>query len=262
MIAPPCREAHPASGAAPDSRPGRCLGVRRGKRVIRPPTPPARHALAALALLAALAGGCARPPERPIDGTRPLEGARPASAAGSSVQAGPPPTLAPAASLRTTPTPAPTAAPPLPSPSPVASGPAASPSVYPIISNFQPAPGASLPVGNVVVGARVTTSTDLVDLVVFLNDEPIPQDVSRRSDRVRSVSLVRTLAAGAYEVRIQARDQLGQLGGYRWQFNVGSGTRQVGATPPPRAPNTLPTVGPPSAPPPIRTAAPSPATGR
>ena len=228
--------------------------------MIESPVSSARYLVAALGLVALLAGGCARPPERPLDGARPLEGARPGSTGGASAQAGPPPTLASAASLRTTPTPAPTATLPLPSPLPVAGAASPSPSVYPIVSNFQPAPGASLPAGDVVVGARVTTSTELVELVVFLNDEPIPQDLSRPSERVRGVSLVRTLAAGAYEVRIQARDRLGQLGEYRWQFNVGDGSRRAGATPPPRAPNALPTVGPPTVPTPSRTAAPSPTT--
>ena len=177
------------------------------------------------------------------------------AAAGSSARSGPPPTLAPAAALLTTPTPGPA---PTAAASPVAAVPSPSPSIYPIISNLQPAPGATLPVGDVVIGARVTTAIDLVDLVLILNDEPVPQDVSRPNERVKSVSMVRSLAAGTYDVRIQARDQQGQLGGYRWQFTVGAGGRQAGPTAPPRPTIAVPTVGPPSTPALFRTPLPSP----
>lgn len=208
--------------------------------------------MVATALLLAACDRTGPPPERP------REGARPAIAAGSSARSGPPPTLAPAAALRITPTPMPAPTVASPSPvaglSPVATGPSPSPSIYPIISNLQPAPGATLPVGDVVIGARVTTSMDLVDLVLILNDEAVPQDVSRPNERVKTVSMVRSLAAGTYDVRVQARDQQGQLGGYRWQFTVGSGRRQAGATPPPRPTSSLPTI---AVPPAVAPAAPS-----
>ena len=140
----------------------------------------------------------------------------------------------------------------------MAAGPSPSPSIYPIISNLQPAPGATLPIGDVVIGARVTTSTDLSDLVLTLNDEVVPQDVSRPGERVKAVSMVRSLAAGTYEVRVQARDQQGQVGGYRWQFTVGSGARRAGATPLPRPTLAVPTIGPPARPALFRTPLPSP----
>jgi hypothetical protein len=140
----------------------------------------------------------------------------------------------------------------------VAAGPSPSPSIYPIISNLQPAPGATLPIGDVVIGARVTTAMDLVELVLSLNDEPVPHDVSRPGERVKTVSMVRSLAAGTYDVRVQARDQQGQVGGYRWQFTVGAGGRQAGAGVPPRPTMAVPTVGPPVAPALFRTPLPSP----
>jgi hypothetical protein len=84
----------------------------------------------------------------------------------------------------------------------------------------------------------------LVELVLTLNDEAVPQDVSRPSERVKTVSMVRSLAAGTYEVRVQARDRQGQLGGYRWQFTVGGGARQTGGAA--RPTSAIPTVGPPA----------------
>ena len=203
-------------------------------------------------------GACDRAGRPPVVATgRPLEGARPVAAAGSSAQSGPPPTLAAAAALRFTPTPAPSQT-TVPSPAAVATGPSPSPSIYPIFSNLQPAPGATLPVGDVVIGARVTTSLDLVDLVMSLNDEVVPQDVSRPGERVKCVSMVRSLAAGTYEVRIQARDREGQLGEYRWQFTVGSGTRREGGSGPSRPTIAVPTVGPPATPALVRTPLPTP----
>ena len=242
MIAPPLRAVR---AAAPACRPNLwcCPGGRRGYRV--KPFPRLSSSRVVAVPLAATLLLCACDLTVRPTGERPREGARPAAAA--AVQSGPPPTLAPAAALRVTPAPA-LVQPPTPSPVAAAAGPSPSPSIYPIFSNLQPAPGATLPVGDVVIGARVTTSVDLVDLVLYLNDEPVPQDVSRPGERVKSVSIVRRLAAGIHDVRVQARDQQGQLGGYRWQFTVGSAGRRAGATPPPRPTIAVPTVGPPAAP--------------
>jgi hypothetical protein len=185
--------------------------------------------------------GCGTPP--PI--TRPREGAPPI-AGGTPVRlesALPPPTLAAAGALASTATP--TAAPePPPSPSPeppVAASPVSSPGVSPIISGLQPAPGSNLPAGDVVIGARVTGSSDLVDVTAFVDGEPVPVDLEGPAIRVKTVSFVRTFGGGTHEIRIQARDQHGQLGGYRWQFSVGA-PRQPVAPPTSRAPTATPAV--------------------
>lgn len=194
-----------------------------------------RHAVLATLLLGAAA--CApRPVERPREGAPPIVGGTPVRLENLA-----PPTLAPAANLVATATPtAEPPAPPSPSPLPVAASPAASPGLYPIISGLQPAPGASLPPGDVVIGARVTGSSDLVDIVAYLDGEPITIDVGGPEVRVKTISLVRTLAAGTHEVRIQARDAHGQLGGYRWQFTVGAGRSA------PAAPTARPTAASPT----------------
>lgn len=121
-------------------------------------------------------------------------------------------------------------APPSPSPGSIAApSPASSPGVAPIISGLQPAPGANLPAGDVVIGARVSGTGDLTDLMAYVDGEAVPIEVGGPSIRVKTVSFVRTFASGTHEVRIQARDEHGQLGGYRWQFSVGAGRQPVTA---------------------------------
>ncbi|MGE3269860.1 MAG: hypothetical protein AB7P40_14000 [Chloroflexota bacterium] len=171
-----------------------------------------------VALMLTLLVACEqRPVERPLEGARPVVG-------GTSVRLENivPPTLAPALSLVSTqtPTPAQEAA---PSPSPgLVANPASSPGIAPIISGLLPAPGAMVPAGDVVVAARVTGSSKLVDIMAIIDDEPVPIDLGAREVWVKALSLVRTFAVGTHEIRIQARDERGQIGGYRWQFNVGS----------------------------------------
>lgn len=153
----------------------------------------------------------------------------------------PPPTLAAAAALVATPTPSPD---PLGSPQ-IAASPVGSPGLYPIISNLQPAPGASLPAGDVVIGARVSGSSDLTDVIAFVDSEQVQIDLGTPAPRVKVISLIRTLSVGSHEIRIQARDQHGQSGGYRWQFTVGQG-RQLTPVPtnpplPTRTPLPVPT---------------------
>ena len=122
--------------------------------------------------------------------------------------------------------------------SPRAASPAASPGLYPIIGSLLPAPGATLPPGDIVIGARITGSSNLVDIVAYVDGEAFPIEVGGPSIRVKTVNLVRTLGVGPHEVRIQARDDRGQLGGYRWQFMVGSGR----SAPTPNAQPTVPSV--------------------
>ncbi len=174
----------------------------------------------------------------PVD--RPREGAPPGATAAEARDAGVPPTLAPAANLVTTQTPRPETAPPL---SPIAS-PAGSPGLYPIISQIRPAPGAELPPGDVTIGARVTGSSPLVDVQAFVDGEPQPAPIGNPPTTTVAVNMVRQLGVGTHEVRIQARDDRGQVGGYRWQFVVG--TREPVPTPTRAAPPTaraLPTFG-------------------
>jgi hypothetical protein len=154
-----------------------------------------------------------------------------------------PPTLSAGSSLLQTATPTVMLGPP-PSPSPgIAASPApsGSPGLSPIISGLQPAPGATLPAGDVVISARVSGSTDLVDVTAFVDGEAVTVEPVGPSVRVKIVSFVRTFLGGTHEVRIQARDEKGQLGGYRWQFTVGA------ARQPAEAPTTTKPVAPTSA---------------
>jgi hypothetical protein len=103
----------------------------------------------------------------------------------------------------------------------------------------------------VVISARVSGSSDLVDVTAFVDGEQVALEPIGPSVRVKVVSFVRTFAVGTHEVRIQARDQKGQLGGYRWQFTIGGGRQpaEAPATKPvtptsavqPRTPIPIPT---------------------
>ena len=121
-----------------------------------------------------------------------------------------------------------------PSPSPgIAASPAGSPGAFPVISGLQPAPGVTLPAGDVAISARVSASSDIADIIVYIDGEPIPIDMSGPPVRVKTVSMVRAFTLGQHELRIQARDDRGQLGGYRWQFTIGT-ARQTAPTSAPR----------------------------
>lgn len=222
--------------------------------------------LAVLLLLTACAS-------RPLE--RPREGAPPAGASTAvRVESGPPPTLVGASSLSFTPT---VVAQPLtsPSPSPGIANAGGSPGPLPIISGLQPAPGATLPPGDVVIGARVSASSDLTDVIVYIDGEAVQIDMSGPKVRVKMVSMVRSFALGSHELRIQARDDRGQIGGYRWQFTIGTArqsvptseprpTLQIAPTAtlfpvPTRRPTVAPTT-PPVAKPIIQTPGPAPVT--
>jgi hypothetical protein len=181
-------------------------------------------------LVAAFVAACGRPTDRPRDGAKPIAvGASPGR-----LLPEPPATLSPAANLIATPVP-----PPPPSPVPaLAASPARSPGVYPIISNIQPPPGAALPPGDVVIGARVTGSTNLVTVLALVDGEPFQPTLGDPPSRSLVFSFVRELPVGPHEVRIEARDEAGQTGGYRWHFTVGP--RQ--AAPLPTASGPLPTL--------------------
>jgi hypothetical protein len=119
---------------------------------------------------------------------------------------------------------------PLGSPSPAVVGSPGLPGLSPIISGLQPAPGASLPAGDVVISARISGSADLVDVTAFVDGEGVEIEPVGPGVRVKTVSFVRTFGGGSHEVRIQARDDKNQFGGYRWQFTVGV-PRQPAAAP-------------------------------
>ena len=158
---------------------------------------------------------------------RPREGAPPI-AGGTPLRLEPivPPTLAGFVAPTSTPEPS-------PSPSPLVAsspGPAGSPGLSPIISGLQPSPGASLPAGDVVISARISGSADLVDVTAFVDGESVELEPIAPSVRVKTISFVRNFTGGSHEVRIQARDNRNQQGGYRWQFTVGA-PRQPAAAP-------------------------------
>jgi hypothetical protein len=204
---------------------------------------------------------CTQPPpaQRPRDGARPqiqIEGTP------LRLDNIPPPTLGIAAGLipTATPTPTPDLPPPPPSPSPsrgaiAAASPNASPGLSPIISGLQPAPSSTLPAGDVVISARVSATSDLVDVIAFVDGEAVPLDLNNGTARIKTVSFVRTFISGTHEVRIQARDDRGQLGGYRWQFSIGA-PRQSAPAPTARPANATSAV-PAFTPPPIPTRRPT-----
>ena len=181
----------------------------------------------AVLLAVVLLAACAQPPvQRPREGAPPIVGDTPIR-----LDSLPPPTLS--AFSPPTPTSSLLLAPPG-SPSPglaLSPGVAGSPGLSPIVSGLQPAPGASLPAGDVVISARITGTADLVDVTAFLDGEAVEIEPVGPSGRVKTVSFVRTLSGGSHEVRIQARDDKNQLGGYRWQFTVGAGRQQSPAPP-------------------------------
>jgi hypothetical protein len=210
----------------------------------------------AIVLGVVLLTACApRAVERPREGAQPIGGSTPVRLMNSL-----PPTLSPAGRLAQTPTATPETAPPAPpSPSPErvrAASPAIPSGLAPIIAGLQPAPGAAISAGDVTIGARVTGSSDLVEVQAFIDGELIPVDVGGEGVRVKTVSFVRSFVSGTHEVRIQARDEAGQLGGYRWQFSVGaarppaaaSTARPAAPAAPTRTPMVVPTRRPTAAP--------------
>lgn len=190
------------------------------------------HRLLPLILaVALLVGACSRPTERP------REGAQPAAAGGPVGRMLPqaPPTVAPATRPALTPTAEPTS-PPSPDDVVIASPPTG---IYPIVSNIQPPPDSALPSGDVVIGARVTGASNLVDIVAFVDGDPVQPNMGNAPTRSLIFSFTRQLEVGPHEVRIQARDDRGNGGAFRWQFTVGPRQRLPTATPPP-----LPDVAP------------------
>jgi hypothetical protein len=204
--------------------------ARTSARVIRitrslAPSPWRRVVLLSLLLLVT---ACTPPPI-----LRPREGAQAGSTPGR-LESRPPPTLVAAVSLQSTSTASPSLQLPSPSPSPSpAASPAGSPSSPPIITGLQPAPGSVLPPGDIAVGARVIGSSDLTDVVFFVDDEPVPIDMSGPPTRMKTVTMVRAFSPGQHLLRIQARDERGAMGGYRWEFTAGT-ARQALPTSPPR----------------------------
>jgi hypothetical protein len=107
-----------------------------------------------------------------------------------------------------------------------------------------------------------------VDVTAFVDGEEVPLDLGAGTGtvRVRTVSFVRTFISGTHEVRIQARDERGQFGGYRWQFSIGTPRQQIAAPPTIRPAAATPAVQPrPTIPIPTRrptsVSAPPPAAG-
>ncbi len=179
--------------------------------------------VAALLGAAVCAAACSRSGARPRDGALPWLAGTPSE--GLVVQ--PPPTLVapivqrppstaiPARTVgtSTTPTPVP----------PISAGPSrpALPGVYPLITNLQPAPGAAVPPGNVIIGARVTGGSDLVDVAAFVNGTSIEPLFDGSPGRTFVLSFVLWFPIGMHEVRVEARNDQGQMGSYRWYFSVG-----------------------------------------
>jgi hypothetical protein len=178
--------------------------------------------LLAILLLVACAP---QPVQRPREGAPPSAGGTPAR-----LENAVPPTLSAGSGFTQTamPTVVPGSSPGIAS-SPV---PVRSPGLSPIISGLQPVPGAALPPGDIVIGARISGSTNLVDVSAFVDGEAVEIEPIGPSVRVKTISFVRNFGGGTHEVRILARDDRNQSGGYRWQFTV-STPRQAAPSPPP-----------------------------
>ena len=213
---------------------GNVVPLRTDREPRRWPCPglPAEVLLAALLLAA-----CSRPGARPRDGALPWLAGTPSERLAGEVPATLPPPIPQQPTATTTPRPTPT---PLPA---FAAIPARSPGpgIYPLITNLQPAPGAAVPPGDVVLGARVTGASNLVDVVAFVDGEVVEPLMGAAPGRTVVISFVRQLPVGLHEVRVEARDERGQTGSFRWFFSVGP--RQPWPTitvptmvPPPRAP--------------------------
>lgn len=161
--------------------------------------------VAGLALLLA----CSRPLDRPLEGARPpLAG----EGAGSRLIE-PPPTLVLATATPTAPLPIVLPA-VSPSPSPALAG------RNPILSGLLPAPESQVVPGPVNIGARISASTDLTQVSLTLDGAPVQPRITTQDARTWLVAYTSTLAAGKHEVRVNASDQDGRAGGYRWQFGV------------------------------------------
>jgi hypothetical protein len=208
---------------------------RRGRRIL-----PKSARLSVALGLTLLVAACMRPADRPREGADP---GKPSISSPAAVEI--PPTLAPAAAQAPSP---PTA---IASPSATAR-PAGSPGAIPVISGIQPAPNASVPAGPVTIAARVAASAPLVDVTITLNGEPLRAESGPVQGANLNWQVVRTLATGTYEVRVQARDETGALGGYRWQFTVA-------ANPTPTVAGPAPIVKP-AAPKPVPAPSPKPAS--
>ena len=152
-------------------------------------------------------------------------------------------------SLLTTPMPGPTTEPLPPTPEPLPPTPEPTPSpppepvarvspstgIYPIVSNVQPRPDSALPPGTTVIGARIIAASNLVDVVTFVDGEPIPAALGATPTRTLSLAFTRELDLGEHEVRIQMLDARGQGNVYRWRFTVGPRPRLPTLTPAPLA---------------------------
>jgi hypothetical protein len=150
-------------------------------------------------------------------------------------------------SLLTTPMPGPTTEPLPPTPEPLPPTPEPTPSpppepvarvspstgIYPIVSNVQPRPDSALPPGTTVIGARIIAASNLVDVVTFVDGEPIPAALGATPTRTLSLAFTRELDLGEHEVRIQMLDARGQGNVYHWRFTVGPRPRLPTLTPAP-----------------------------
>jgi hypothetical protein len=124
--------------------------------------------------------------------------------------------------------PPPTVSAPLPTPSPpplpivVLASPSPSPSIMrdPLLSGLLPAPNALVAPGPVNIGARISASTDLSEVVLTLNGQEVEPLITEQSARVWLIGYTSRLDIGRHEVRLSAKDRDGRAGGYRWQFDV------------------------------------------
>ena len=168
-------------------------------------------------LASLLVAACSRPGARPRDGALPWLAGTPSERPAGEV----PPTLSPPEPKRATAAPTPQSTPIPTRASAAAPAQSPGPGIYPLITNLQPAPGAAVPPGDVVVGARVTGGTNLVDVLAFVDGELVEPLMGSAPGRTMVISFVRQLSVGLHEVRVEARDERGQTGSYRWFFSVG-----------------------------------------
>ena len=102
-----------------------------------------------------------------------------------------------------------------PTPTPAASGRA------PWILLPQPAPGARVAPGSMVIEARGRGDAVITSIRLELDGAPLPVSLEQRSESTwRGFASVR-VSAGQHAVRATVVDEAGRSGGYRWTFDAG-----------------------------------------
>ena len=75
------------------------------------------------------------------------------------------------------------------------------------------------------IGARITASADLTEVVLTLNGVAVQPRVTQQDDHTWLIVHASGLPAGSHRAHLLARDQQGRAGGFGWQFEVAGSPR-------------------------------------